>query len=331
VALTSAQISHGLRQNGNDTSFLGKMASNKLQIEEIIDRALAEDLGKGDVTTEALILGDQQGTGFIVAKKAGILAGINVAKQVFHRVDPELKVEILVEDGARVKPGSKVAKVSGSIAGILKAERVALNFLQRLSGIASETNRYVEAVKGLPVRIMDTRKTTPGLRLLEKYAVRAGGGENHRMSLGDGILIKDNHLAALRSRGLNIKEIVAKARQNAPLSLRGFLTPSLRGAKRRSNLQARQTQIEIEVGTVSEALEAVEAGADIVMLDNMNLEDMRKAAKSIRGRALIEASGGITLDNVRAVAETGVDFISIGALTHSAKALDISLELESNN
>ena len=296
------------------------MTSNKLQIEEIIDRALAEDLGKGDVTTEALILGDQQGTGFIVAKRAGILAGINVAKQVFQRVDPELKVEILLEDGARVKPGSKVAKVSGSIASILKAERVALNFLQRLSGIASETNRYVEAVKGLPVRIMDTRKTTPGLRSLEKHAVKAGGGENHRMSLDDGILIKDNHLAALRSQGLNIKEIVAKARQNAPLSLRG--------AKRRSNLQARQTQVEVEVGTVSEALQAVEAGADIVMLDNMNLEDMRKAVESIRGRALIEASGGITLDNVRAVAETGVDFISIGALTHSAKALDISLELE---
>ncbi len=296
------------------------MASNKLQIEEIIDRALAEDLGKGDVTTEALIPGDRQGMGFIVAKKAGILAGINVAKQVFHRADPELKVEVLLEDGASVKPGSKVAKVSGSIASILKAERVALNFLQRLSGIASETNRYVEAVKGLPVRIMDTRKTTPGLRLLEKYAVRAGGGENHRMSLGDGILIKDNHLAALRSQGLNIREIVAKARQNAPLSLRGV--------KRRSNLQARQTQIEVEVGTVSEALEAVEAGADIVMLDNMNLDDMRKAVKSIHGRALIEASGGITLDNVRAVAETGVDFISIGALTHSTRALDISLELE---
>ena len=296
------------------------MSSNKFQIEEIIDRALAEDLGKGDVTTEALIPGDQQGTGLIVAKKGGILAGINVAKQVFLRVGPELKVEILLEDGARVKPGSKVARVSGSIASILKAERVALNFLQRLSGIASETNRYVEAVKGLPVRIMDTRKTTPGLRLLEKYAVRAGGGENHRMSLGDGILIKDNHLAALRSQGLNIREIVAKARQNAPLSLRGV--------KRRSNLQARQTQIEVEVGTVSEALEAVEAGADIVMLDNMNLDDMRKAVKSIHGRALIEASGGITLDNVRAVAETGVDFISIGALTHSTRALDISLELE---
>jgi nicotinate-nucleotide pyrophosphorylase (carboxylating) len=296
------------------------MSSSKLQIEEIIDRALAEDLGKGDVTTEALISGDQQGTGFIVAKSEGILAGIGVAKQVFHRVDPELKVEILLEDGARIKPGSKVAKVSGSIASILKAERVALNFLQHLSGIASETNRYVERVEGLPVRIMDTRKTTPGLRSLEKYAVRVGGGGNHRMSLGDGILSKDNHLAALRSQGLNIKEIITRARQNAPLSLRG--------AKRRSNLQPRQTQVEVEVRTVPEALEAVEARANIVMLDNMNLEDMREAVKSIHGRALIEASGGITLDNVRAVAETGVDFISIGALTHSARALDISLELE---
>jgi nicotinate-nucleotide pyrophosphorylase (carboxylating) len=282
------------------------MSSSKSQIEEIIDRALAEDLGEGDVTTEALIPSNQQGTGFIVANKEGILAGTGAAKQVFHRVDPELKMEILLEDGARVKPGGKVAKASGSIASILKAERVALNFLQRLSGIASETNRYVAKVEGLPVRIMDTRKTTPGLRSLEKYAVRVGGGENHRMNLGDGILIKDNHLAALRSQGLNIKEIVAKARQNTP----------------------QQLQVEVEVGTVSEALEAVEAGADIVMLDNMNLEDMRKAVKSIHGRALIEASGGITLDNVRAVAETGVDFISIGALTHSARALDISLELE---
>jgi len=281
------------------------MSLSKHQLEEIIDRALAEDLGKGDVTTEALIPGDQQGTGFIVAKKEGILAGTGAAKQVFHRVDPELKVEVLLEDGARVERGSKVAKVSGSIAGILKAERVALNFLQRLSGIASETNRYVARVEGLPVRIMDTRKTTPGLRSLEKYAVKVGGGENHRMNLGDGILIKDNHLAALRSQGLDLKEIITKARQNVPQRL----------------------QVEVEVRTVSEALEAVEAGADIVMLDNMNLEDIRQAVKSIRGRALIEASGGITLDNVLAVAETGVDFISIGALTHSARALDISLEL----
>jgi nicotinate-nucleotide pyrophosphorylase (carboxylating) len=282
------------------------MSASKLQIEDIIDRALAEDLAKGDVTTEALIPGDQPGAGFIVAKKEGILAGINVAKQVFHRVDPKLKVEVLLEDGARIEPGSKIATVSGSIASILKAERIALNFLQRLSGIASETNRYVEKVQGLPVRIMDTRKTTPGLRSLEKYAVRVGGGQNHRMSLGDGILIKDNHLAALRSRGLNIKQIVARARQNAPQRL----------------------PVEVEAGTVSEALEAVEAGANIVMLDNMSLDDMRKAVKSIHGRALIEASGGITLGNVRAVAETGVDFISIGALTHSAAALDISLELE---
>jgi len=306
VALTFAQISHRLRQNGSGISFLGKMSPSKLWIEEIIDRALAEDLGKGDITTEALIPGDQQGTGFIVAKEEGILAGTGAANQVFHRVDPELKVEILLEDGAGVKPGSKVAKVSGSIASILKAERIALNFLQRLSGVASETNRYVARVEGLPVRIMDTRKTTPSWRSLEKYAVRVGGGGNHRMGLGDGILIKDNHLVALRSQGLNIKEIIAKARQNAPQRL----------------------PVEVEVRTVSEALEAVEAGADIIMLDNMNPEDMLEAVKSIHGRALIEASGGITLDNVRSVAETGVDFISIGALTHSAKALDINLELE---
>ena len=282
------------------------MPLNEAQIEEIIDRALAEDVGRGDITTEALIHGDQQGIGLIIVKQEGIIAGIEVARKVFHRVDPNLKVEILLEDGSRVKQGNKAARVAGNIGSILKAERVALNFLQRLSGIASETGRYVERVKGLPVRIMDTRKTTPSLRELEKYAVRLGGGENHRMNLGDGILIKDNHLVALRSQGLSIKEIIAKARQSAPQRLK----------------------IEVEVRTVPEALEAAEAGADIIMLDNMNLEDMRKAVKSVHGRALIEASGGITLDNVRAVAETGVDFISIGALTHSAKALDISLELE---
>jgi len=290
------------------------------QVEEIIDRALAEDLGGGDVTTEALILGDQQGTASIVTKSEGILAGIDVAKKVFHKVDPELRMDALLEDGSRIKASDVIARVEGKVANILKAERVALNFLQRLSGIATETNRYVKAVEGLPVHIMDTRKTTPSLRLLEKYAVRVGGGENHRMNLGDGILIKDNHLAALRSRGLSLKEIIAKARQNAPLSLRGI--PS------RSNLEARQTQIEVEVKTVPEALDAAEAGADVVMLDNMSLGDMRQAVKMIGGRALIEASGGITLDRVRAVAETGVDFISVGALTHSVKALDISLELE---
>jgi len=285
------------------------MLPSKSQIEEIVDGALAEDLSMGDVTTEALITSDQQGIGFIMAKEGGILAGIGVAEQVFHRVDPELKLEVLVEDGARVKSGTKVAKVSGRITSILKSERVALNFLQHLSGIASDTSRYVERVEGLPVCIMDTRKTTPGLRLLEKYAVMVGGGKNHRMNLGDGILIKDNHLETLRSQGLNIKEIVAKVKQNAP----------------------RRLPVEIEVRTVSEALEAAEAEVDIIMLDNMNLEDMRKAVESIHGRALIEASGGITLDNVRAVAETGVNYISIGALTHSARALDINLELETRS
>ncbi len=277
------------------------------QIEEIVDRALAEDLGWGDATTKALIPSDQRGIASIMAKEEGILAGIDIAKKVFQRVDPALKVDVFIADGSQINPGSIIAKVKGNVASILKAERVALNFLQRLSGIASETNRYVKAVEGLPVRIMDTRKTTPGLRSMEKYAVRVGGGQNHRMSLGDGILIKDNHIAALRSSGLSLKEIMVKARENAPKGLK----------------------VEVEVSTLQEGLEAAEAGADIIMLDNMNLGDMRQVVKSIQTRALIEASGGITLSKVRAVAETGADFISIGALTHSVKALDISLELES--
>ena len=196
--------------------------------------------------------------------------------------------------------------LSGSVASILKAERTALNFLQRLSGIASETHCYVEAIKGLDVRIMDTRKTAPGLRILEKYAVRVGGGYNHRFHLGDGILIKDNHLDALHSQGIGLKEIITRAKQKAPTNL----------------------QVEIEVKTTEEARQAVETGVDIIMLDNMTLAEMRHSVELIKGRALIEASGGITLDNVRQVAETGVDFISIGALTHSVRALDISLELE---
>lgn len=276
------------------------------QVEQLIDQALAEDLGSGDVTTEALVPADQQGKASIIAKAKGIIAGTEVAKQVFLKVDPELKVDILIEDGDDVKPGDVIAKIEGKCASILKAERVALNFLQHLSGIASETALYVEAVKGLATQITDTRKTIPGLRALEKYAVRVGGGKNHRMHLGDAILIKDNHLAVLRSQGLNMKEIIAKARQKA----------------------SNRLKIEVEVKTPQEAVEAAEAGADIIMLDNMNLDDMRQAVGLIKGRATIEASGGITLDKVRAVAETGVDLISIGALTHSPKALDISLKLD---
>src|SRR4030042_1288310 len=276
------------------------------QVQQLIDQTLAEDLGWGDVTTEALVPEMQQGKALIIAKARGILAGAEIAKQVFLKVDPELKMDILIKDGTEVKPGDVISRIEGKTSSILKAERVALNFLQHLSGIASETARYVETVKGLPVNITDTRKTTPGLRTLEKYAVQIGGGKNHRMHLGDGILIKDNHLAALRNKGLSIKEIVARARQKAPPKLK----------------------IEIEVKTTKEAIEAAEAGADIIMLDNMNLEDMRQAVQLIKGRALIEASGGINLERIRAVAETGVDLISIGALTHSPKALDLSLELD---
>ncbi len=276
------------------------------QIEQLIDQALAEDLGSGDMTTEALIPETQMGKASIVAKARGVIAGTEIARQVFLKVDPKLRVDILITDGTQVEPGAVVAKIEGKVDSILKAKRVAFNFLQRLSGIASETARYVQAVQGLPVQITDTRKTTPGLRTLEKYAVRAGGGKNHRMHLGDGVLIKDNHLVAIRHHGLTIKQTIAKARQGTPHGLK----------------------IEIEVKTPQEAIEAAEAGADIIMLDNMSLEDMRQAVQQTRGRALIEASGGITLDRVRAVAETGVDLISVGALTHSPKALDMSLELD---
>jgi nicotinate-nucleotide pyrophosphorylase (carboxylating) len=279
---------------------------NTPQVKRLIRQAIAEDFSQGDVTTEALIPETQQSKASVTAKARGIIAGTEIAKQVFLKVDPKLEVDILVKDGAEVKLGDVIARIEGRTASILKAERVALNFLQRLSGIASETARYVQSVKGLPVYIMDTRKTTPGLRMLEKYAVRVGGGKNHRMHLADNILIKDNHIAVLRRRGLSIKEIVAKARHKA--------SPELK--------------IEVEVKTPEEAIQAAEAGADIVMLDNMNLKDMRQAVRLIKGRALIEASGGITLESVRDVAETGVDLISIGALTHSPKALDISLELD---
>jgi len=276
------------------------------QIEEIVECALTEDSASHDVTTDALIPADQEGIAQLISEEEGILAGINVAYEVFHKLDPSLIIAKKIEDGSRMQSGDIIATMKGKIGGILRAERVALNFLQRLSGIATETNRYVEAVYGLPVHILDTRKTTPGLRILEKYAVRLGGGKNHRMDLRESILVKDNHLAALYHRGLNLHEIIIKARQNS----------------------SPQIKIEVEVTNPVEAIQAVEAGADIIMLDNMNLEDMRHAVTLVDGRALIEASGGITLEKVRSVAETGVNFISIGALTHSVKSLDISLDLK---
>jgi len=276
------------------------------QYDQLIDQALDEDLGTGDITTDALIESSQRGSASIRAKSSGVLAGVEVAKQVLLRVDPGLKVNILIGDGSPLKAGDVIARVDGKIASMLKAERTALNFLQHLSGIATETARYVEAVRGLNARIADTRKTIPGLRMLEKYAVLMGGGKNHRMRLDDGILIKDNHLKALGGQGLSMKQIITQARAK----------------------NARGLKIEVEVKSPDEAMEAALAKADIIMLDNMSIEDMEKIVQLVRGRSLIEASGGVHLDNVRAIAETGVDIISVGALTHSARALDINMKLD---
>lgn len=284
---------------------MNKPEPNDRQVNSIIDLALAEDTSHGDITSEIVIPSDLTGKASILAKEEGVLAGGDVVRLVFLRVEPTLEVEIHIPDGKRVKPGDVVATITGSVASILRAERVALNFLSHLSGVASETARYVAEIQGSTAVITDTRKTSPSLRLLEKYAVRVGGGQNHRLHLGDGILIKDNHITALRELGISLKDIVAKAKQNAP-----------QGAK-----------IEIEVNTIQEALETAQAGADIIMLDNMSPDEIKQVVELVPEQVKLEASGGIGLDNVRAMAWAGVDFISVGAITHSAKALDFSLEL----
>jgi nicotinate-nucleotide pyrophosphorylase (carboxylating) len=275
-------------------------------LQEVAGAALAEDAAAQDITTDALIPPDLSGRGIIIAKAAGVVAGLPAAAAVFRALDPALSFQPQVAEGARVAGGETVAQVDGRVASILRAERVALNFLQHLSGIATATAQLVEAVSGLSAHILDTRKTTPVLRALEKYAVRMGGGRNHRHSLADGILVKDNHWRAVRARGGDMAAAVRQLRERAPRGLR----------------------VEVEVTSVEEAEEALAAGADILLLDNMALEEMRQAVKDARGRALTEASGGITLENIRAVAETGVDFISVGAITHSAPALDMSLDLQ---
>ena len=276
------------------------------EVQNLIDQALAEDQTFSDPTTHSLIPPDLKGFGLIRSKASGVLAGVDVSLAVFRRVDPQLRTEVLMEDGASLAPGDSVARVEGSAASILRAERPALNFLQRMSGIATDTSRYVSAVEGLKSKIVDTRKTVPGLRYLDKYAVRAGGGANHRLTLADGILIKDNHIAALRSRGLSLKETVKLALERASHTIK----------------------VEVEVTNLEELQEALEAGAHIIMLDNMSLDAMRQGVEMVNGRAILEASGGINMETARAVAETGVDLISIGGLTHSVKALDISLDLE---
>ena len=283
-----------------------KLEEIKPRIEDLIDEALDEDMPSGDITTDALVPPHTRGRANFMAKAEGVLAGIEVARMVFQKVDPFLKFSATYQDGSRIKGGDILAAVSGDVAGILKAERTSLNFLQHLSGIATATAQFVKAVDGLNVQILDTRKTVPGLRLLEKYAVAAGGGHNHRMGLSDMVLIKDNHIAILRREGRSLAEIIHTARIRTPGNIK----------------------IEVETTSPEQAREAAEAGADIVMLDNMSVDAMREAVRLVNHKALIEASGGVDLATVRRIAETGVDCISVGAITHSARALDISLKLE---
>jgi len=275
------------------------------EVNDLIDRAIQEDLSIGDATTNALIPDDLQAPATLHAKSAGVLSGGEIAAAVFHRVDPDLHVEVALADGATMERGSIILRVSGSAANMLKAERTAVNFMQHLSGIATTTATYVEAVKGTGSQIIDTRKTIPGLRSLEKYAVRCGGGHNHRQNLGDGVLIKDNHIAALKLRGMSLGDVVRQAHERASHTIK----------------------VEVEVTSVAEAEEALEAGALLLLLDNMSPDEMRKAVEANKGRALLEASGGINLATVKAVAATGVDLISVGALIHSAQALDISMDI----
>ncbi|APV45192.1 nicotinate-nucleotide diphosphorylase (carboxylating) [Dehalogenimonas formicexedens] len=276
--------------------------ATQAQIEQIIDVALAEDLGRGDRTTELVIPQNMGGTAGIIAKEPAVVCGGEIARIAFMKVDQTLQIKVNIPDGQKAKAGEPVLLVTGRVASILKTERVALNFLSHLSGVATATSQFVEKVKGLDVKISDTRKTLPGLRLLEKYAVYAAGGQNHRPDLASGIIIKDNHLVALAARGVSIPDAIAKARAGA------------KGMK-----------VEIEVQNLEQLQQAILGKPDIIMLDNMAIDDMKKAVKMVPASISLEASGGITLENVRAVAETGVDVISIGAITHSARAIDFSL------
>ncbi len=271
--------------------------------EDIVRLALSEDLGRaGDLTGGAVIALGTRCTGRIVARKDGRLAGAPLAQYVFHALDPELEIQTMLEDGQDFRTGDTILEVRGCGRPILAAERTALNFLGHLSGIATLTREFARRVAGTGARIVDTRKTLPGLRALEKYAVRCGGGWNHRFALDDGILIKDNHIA-----------------------LAGGVAEAIRRARLRAGHMVR---MEVEVDTLEQLEEALESGVDAVLLDNMDLETLRRAVEIVGGRATTEASGGITLENVRSIAQTGVDLISVGALTHSAPAVDLSLEVE---
>ncbi len=277
------------------------MAAREYSIRSLVTEALGEDIGPGDVTSELTIPTDAMARGRFLAKQDGVLSGLDVCEECFRQLDASCVLEALLDEGDSFTSGSDIAIVSGPARAVLGAERTALNFLQRLCGIATVTRRFVDAIAGTSARIVDTRKTTPCLRALEKRAVKAGGGHNHRFALYDGILLKDNHIA------------IASGVQAAIAAARAGRTHTLK--------------IEVEVTDLDQLREAIEAGADVVMLDNMTPAQLAEAVKVAGGRVLTEASGGVSLDNVAAIAASGVDLISVGALTHSAPAIDISLEV----
>ena len=276
---------------------------DELEVRQMVRDALEEDRAFKDVTTIATVLSDRRARATLVARQDGVVAGVPFALEAFRLLDPTVTIRVDVDDGARVHADLSIFYISGHARAMLSAERVALNFMQRLSGIASLTRRFVDAVAGTGARILDTRKTTPGWRALEKYAVRAGGGVNHRMDLASAVLIKDNHLAAVDG---DIGIAVKRARAVAPIGVK----------------------VEVECESIGQVRAALDAGADVIMLDNMTLEQLSEAVKLVDGRAVTEASGGVTLGTVRQIAETGVDWISVGALTHSAPALDLALDFD---
>jgi nicotinate-nucleotide pyrophosphorylase (carboxylating) len=275
----------------------------KKELSSIVAAALEEDDTRHDITTAATVLSDRRARCRLVARESGVIAGLALASEAFEQLDNAVTIRIDRDDGSRVEASTPVMFLSGHARGLLSAERVALNFAQRLSGIATLTARYVDAVAGTGAHILDTRKTTPGWRRLEKYAVRAGGGMNHRMDLSNAVLIKDNHLAAVDG---DIAIAVKRARAVAPIGIK----------------------VEVECESIGQVRAALDAGADVIMLDNMTLAELREAVKLVDGRAVTEASGGVTLSTVRQIAETGVDWISVGALTHSAPALDLALDFD---
>ncbi len=274
-------------------------------IDRVVTAALAEDAPWGDVTSDAFIPDGATAAAELVAREGGILSGGDVFTRAMLAADPTTVTTLLLADGARFEPGDVLATVAGSARGVLLGERVALNLVQRMSGIATLTARYVDAVAGTRARIVDTRKTTPGLRALERHAVRCGGGGNHRFSLSDAVLAKDNHLAVLTASGISLTDAIVRARSRI----------------------SHTTHLEVEVDRIDQIEPVLAGGVDTIMLDNFSLDELLEGVALVAGRALVEASGGVNLDSVRAIAETGVDIISVGALTHSVRALDLGLDL----